>query len=98
MSDRIRELEVALEAMQSKSSSSSHPLLSPDHLLIKNHMELYTSDPSSGSGQKSSNEANTEPEDDDCMSTSTIREETSEKETFFGHTARLEVYNLSYSG
>ena len=82
MSERIRELEVALEAMQSNSSLSPHPLLCHERLLIKNHMELYQS---SGSNQDS--QAQTTVEESDMN----VQNDGEEKETFFGHTARVEV-------
>jgi hypothetical protein len=42
LSERVRQLEEALEAAQSTSSSQSHPLLSPDLLRIKTSQDLYT--------------------------------------------------------
>lgn len=44
MGERIRNLEEALESVQAKSSSSMHPLLQPELLLVKNSLELYGSD------------------------------------------------------
>ncbi|OAX41741.1 hypothetical protein K503DRAFT_863613 [Rhizopogon vinicolor AM-OR11-026] len=43
MSDRIRQLEDALEIVQAKSSPDPHPLLHQDSLRIKNSLELYSS-------------------------------------------------------
>ncbi|KAG1749298.1 hypothetical protein EDB19DRAFT_1681874 [Suillus lakei] len=48
MSDRIRQLEDALETVQAKSSSDPHPLLHQDSLRIKNSLELYSSHATSG--------------------------------------------------
>lgn len=42
MSDRIRQLEDALGALQIKCATDPHPLLSQDLLRIKNSLELYT--------------------------------------------------------
>jgi hypothetical protein len=41
MSDRIRALEDALEQLQSKQSTTPHPLLRRDLLRIKSTFELY---------------------------------------------------------
>jgi len=43
MSDRIRQLEDALEIVQAKCSSDPHPLLDQESLRIKNSLELYSS-------------------------------------------------------
>ncbi|EGN98052.1 hypothetical protein SERLA73DRAFT_169135 [Serpula lacrymans var. lacrymans S7.3] len=43
MSDRIRQLEDALESLQSQLAPDPHPLLHPDFLKIKNSLELYSS-------------------------------------------------------
>lgn len=48
MSDRIRQLEDALETVQAKCSSDPHPLLHQDSLRIKNSLELYSSHTTSG--------------------------------------------------
>ncbi|KAG1765919.1 hypothetical protein EDD22DRAFT_879336 [Suillus occidentalis] len=48
MSDRIRQLEDALETVQAKCSSDPHPLLHQDSLRIKNSLELYSSHATSG--------------------------------------------------
>ncbi|KAG1797771.1 uncharacterized protein HD556DRAFT_1355214 [Suillus plorans] len=48
MSDRIRQLEDALENVQAKCSSDPHPLLHQDSLRIKNSLELYSSHATSG--------------------------------------------------
>jgi hypothetical protein len=42
LSDRVRQLEEALEGAQATSSSHPHPLLSPDLLRIKTSQDLYT--------------------------------------------------------
>ncbi|KAF8630842.1 hypothetical protein AX17_005201 [Amanita inopinata Kibby_2008] len=65
LSDRVRQLEDALETLQSSSSSQSHPLLAPELRSIKTSQDLYTtphsqvrqqqasqSDQSNGDGQK----------------------------------------------
>lgn len=41
LSDRVRQLEDALESLQSRCSSQPHPLLSPELLKIKTSQELY---------------------------------------------------------
>ena len=41
MSDRIRQLEDALQILQSRASPEPHPLLSPDLLTVKSTMGLY---------------------------------------------------------
>jgi hypothetical protein len=41
LSDRVRQLEDALECLQSRCSNQSHPLLSPELLRIKTSQELY---------------------------------------------------------
>lgn len=41
MSDRIRQLEDALQILQSRSTPEPHPLLSPDLLSVKSTMGLY---------------------------------------------------------
>lgn len=41
MSDRIRQLEDALQILQCRSSPDPHPLLSPDLLSVKSTMGLY---------------------------------------------------------
>ena len=43
MSNRIRQLEDALEIVQAQCSSDPHPLLHQDSLRIKNSLELYSS-------------------------------------------------------
>lgn len=48
MSDRIRQLEDALETVQAKCSSDPHPLLHQDSLRIKNSLELYSSHATGG--------------------------------------------------
>jgi hypothetical protein len=48
MSDRIRQLEDALETVQAKCSPDPHPLLHQDSLRIKNSLELYSSHATSG--------------------------------------------------
>ncbi|KAG2145884.1 fungal-specific transcription factor domain-containing protein [Suillus clintonianus] len=48
MSDRIRQLEDALETVQAKCTSDPHPLLHQDSLRIKNSLELYSSHATSG--------------------------------------------------
>ncbi|KAH7926481.1 hypothetical protein BV22DRAFT_1128172 [Leucogyrophana mollusca] len=45
MSDRIRQLEDALESVQARCSPEPHPLLHQDFLRIKNALELYSSQP-----------------------------------------------------
>ena len=41
LSDRVRQLEDALECLQSRCSNQPHPLLSPELLRIKTSQELY---------------------------------------------------------
>ena len=41
LSDRVRQLEDALETLQSRCSNQPHPLLSPELLRIKTSQELY---------------------------------------------------------
>ena len=41
LSDRVRQLEDALESLQSRCSNQPHPLLSPELLKIKTSQELY---------------------------------------------------------
>ncbi|KAG2060619.1 hypothetical protein BDR06DRAFT_986789 [Suillus hirtellus] len=48
MSDRIRQLEDALETVQAKCSSDPHPLLHQESLRIKNSLELYSSHATGG--------------------------------------------------
>lgn len=48
MSERIRQLEDALENVQAKCSSDPHPLLHQDSLRIKNSLELYSSHATGG--------------------------------------------------
>jgi hypothetical protein len=61
MSDRIRYLEEALEALQSSCSSQTHPLLRPDLLLIKTSVELYSGPQSGGDAAVESQQPNAIP-------------------------------------
>ncbi|KAF9453101.1 hypothetical protein P691DRAFT_659182, partial [Macrolepiota fuliginosa MF-IS2] len=45
LSDRVRQLEEALEQLQSQCSNQTHPLLAPDLLKIKTSQELYGTTP-----------------------------------------------------
>lgn len=45
LSDRVRQLEEALEQVQAQCSNQTHPLLAPDLLRIKTSQELYGTTP-----------------------------------------------------
>lgn len=61
LSDRVRQLEGALESLQATCSNQSHPLLSPELLRVKTSQDLYTT-PSST--QPTSSEPTLGPRDD----------------------------------
>ncbi|KAH7913978.1 fungal-specific transcription factor domain-containing protein, partial [Hygrophoropsis aurantiaca] len=88
MSDRIRQLEDALESVQAKCTNDPHPLLNQDLLRIKNALELYSSQVTPRCGDT--------PVDDSHASTSQLPSaDRSPKEQDFGPIHRSEERGCS---
>jgi len=97
MSDRIRLLEDALETLQSQCSSQAHPLLAPEHLLVKSSLELYginAHGPQAPQQSVHSDGSDSSPQPDSRASLS-CSSLSSPGEEFYSQTAKTEVGSAS---
>ena len=98
MSDHIRLLEDALETLQSQCSSQAHPLLAPEHLLVKSSLELYginAHGPHAARQSVHSDGSDSSPQPDFGASSLSCSSLSPPGEEFYGQTAKAEVSSAS---